>query len=93
MRLIYHSQHSKNIYLNFFWAFAYNIVMIPLAAFGYLNPSLAGYWYGIFIDHGGIECFESKTVLNLKRKEGNHEITRRKYDMQSLCHENSKNHY
>jgi Cu+-exporting ATPase len=36
----------KNIYLNFFWAFAYNIVMIPLAAFGYLNPSLAGIGMG-----------------------------------------------
>ena len=36
----------KNIYLNFFWAFSYNIVMIPLAALGYLNPSLAGIGMG-----------------------------------------------
>ncbi|MBU1094097.1 MAG: heavy metal translocating P-type ATPase [Firmicutes bacterium] len=36
----------KNIYLNFFWAFAYNIVMIPLAAYGLLNPSLAGIGMG-----------------------------------------------
>ncbi|MEF3692834.1 MAG: heavy metal translocating P-type ATPase [Acholeplasmataceae bacterium] len=36
----------KNIYLNFFWAFAYNTVMIPLAALGYLNPSLAGIGMG-----------------------------------------------
>ncbi len=36
----------KNIYLNFFWAFAYNIVMIPLAALGFLNPSLAGIGMG-----------------------------------------------
>jgi len=36
----------KNIYVNFFWAFSYNILMIPLAAIGLLNPSLAGIGMG-----------------------------------------------
>ena len=36
----------KNIYMNFLWAFSYNIIMIPLAAVGLLNPSLAGIGMG-----------------------------------------------
>jgi len=32
----------KNIKLNFLWAFSYNIVLIPVAAFGFLDPTLAG---------------------------------------------------
>ena len=30
-----------NIKLNFLWAFSYNIILIPVAAFGFLDPTLA----------------------------------------------------
>ena len=46
MSVIYAIDLSKatliNIYLNFFWAFIYNIAMIPLAAFKIFNPTIAG---------------------------------------------------
>lgn len=46
MSVIYAIDLSKatlnNIYLNFFWAFIYNIAMIPLAAFKIFSPTLAG---------------------------------------------------
>jgi len=33
---------KKNIFINFLWAFLYNIICIPIAAMNLLDPSIAG---------------------------------------------------
>jgi Cu+-exporting ATPase len=48
---------------NLFWAFSYNLVAIPLAAMGYLNPM----WGAIFMAFSDLVVIGNSIRLNLKK--------------------------
>ena len=59
----------RNIKQNLFWAFAYNTILIPVAAgvlfpfFGILlQPHLRSGSHGVFIGHGSFECIKTPQV-------------------------------
>lgn len=55
-------QIMNTIYQNFFWAFSYNIVAIPMAALGYLNPM----WAGLFMMMSDIVVIGNSLLLRRK---------------------------